>query len=353
MEQTKIGEIKVIETKHQNGRLASLTYTLNGKRHGPHTEWRENGVVCREAHYVNDEMQGTFTEWNTNGVTEHRAEFRYGIPHGPASHFEAGQCWSAETIDGKVVSKHTSISREGSPAETEIIHVIYIQNDKYEVREELKHDILTICAYKNFNKHGVERKWYRGKLQHHVYWNNGVAVTGAIYTITDNKDWDCNHVYMITDNKDWDYVRIHEYVHLVTKSSPWSLEGRAVYHDGRLSASLVQNSENKVCSWIAVLNENTIQTYTEYWHDGDIFCRVVEQNGRIFNLESWTTGVVAGVHIKVKHGMQVLVGRYMYKNRGRKIDESAYQTHLKTSSAAIEWLLPELSLVVAQYAEAF
>ena len=55
---------------------------LDGKKHGKHKRWHENGQLWEECNYVNGEEHGVYREWYENGQLMYEYNWVNGKLHG-------------------------------------------------------------------------------------------------------------------------------------------------------------------------------------------------------------------------------------------------------------------------------
>ena len=91
---------------HDNGQMDTKGAFKNGKEHGPVTKWHDNGQVREKGAFKNGVWHGPFTSWHDNGQMETKGAFKNGKPHGPVTAWhENGQVKIKGTLkDGKLVS---------------------------------------------------------------------------------------------------------------------------------------------------------------------------------------------------------------------------------------------------------
>ncbi len=73
---------------YENGNIRYESNWINGKRHGPFTNWREDGSKELERNFYEDKKHGLLTEYYPSGIKQTEANFVNGKLHGLWTHWD-------------------------------------------------------------------------------------------------------------------------------------------------------------------------------------------------------------------------------------------------------------------------
>lgn len=306
----------------------------------------EGHIKTCEVHYTDGKRHGTCMQWNEDGELTSLFEYREGKRHGPSVqicyHDDAVEV--SEYVDGDLVARRVDVRDADDPYDkyctdicSETVHSVWIGPDVYSVHETFYLGTMSIGILKNGKNTGDHRSWRRGSLERHTVWVDGKEVKAVEF------DSCLGPERVFTDH--------NEYVKWVCRGLTWTgLEGRAVYHNGTLSACLQLGDEHKVISWSSATDLGGQITYCEYWWWGNMFCRTTHHDGVLQRLNNWEPVVREGVQIKELHGLQMMNGTYIYMMYGDDVGLTRYNEYAEAMANVMSYFVPPvLAQIVAGY----
>lgn len=168
----------ITETYHPNGKLASQTYTIGGRRYGYARKWHQNGALCDVACYRKGELHGWQTVYYRNGAVKRFTGWRRDMREGPdISYDKRGNSYMI-TYDDDVA--------DGDEEEWIGDRLVYSVRNVDGVRDGVETDrrvpgvvIESDCADGKW--HGDQKIWHHDRLASHVAYEHGKMTTEVVH----------------------------------------------------------------------------------------------------------------------------------------------------------------------------